>query len=95
MAAAAALMPAKSDFAIPAIVDFGLGKVHVETVSRDRMREIADCEPTDETPDGAWDTDLDTIYLGSWLRGAKLRRVFWHELVHAVIDLDYASVETR
>jgi len=81
--------------AIPPFVDFGLGKVTIERVSRVRMRQLDGGEVGDCTPDGLWDCDVDTIYIGDWLTGAKLRRVFWHEMIHAIIDMDYASVGSR
>lgn len=82
------------DWTPPARLDLWYGSIALRKIDRAAMRDLAGCDPGDETPDGCWDTDTETIYLGDWLRGAALRRVFWHEMVHAVIDMDYASVTT-
>lgn len=50
------------------------------------MREEAESEAGDPTPEGMWDDDLDTIFLGKWLSAKRKREVLFHELVHAVMD---------
>lgn len=85
-------MPGPLPTRLPRKVDLGLMLVHLERVSHAVMRSETDCDPDDETPDGAWmGVDDGRILLLKSLRGANLRRVFCHELKHALIDADYLS----
>jgi hypothetical protein len=84
----------RSDFAIPRKLNFGLATIDVRKVTRAEMREVCDLDPDDVEPEGAWVDEDDTIYLGAWLTGPRLRRVFWHEVKHCLVDLDWHSVDT-
>lgn len=84
-----------SDFRIPRKINFGLAVVTVKKVSRAEMRDILECEEDDEEPEGAWICEDDLILLGKWLTGAKLRRVFLHEILHCACDLEWAAAPTE
>jgi len=70
----------------PTFIDLRFVKIIVEVVPRTRMREEGECEPDDITPEGLWDFDTDTIYVGKWLSAMRKRQVLLHELVHAALD---------
>ena len=74
-------------------IDLGLGVIPIILVSPAQMRDHADCEEDDVTPNGLWDHDLEVIYIGKWLPWKEKRKVFWHELRHAVADLEYWGEE--
>lgn len=76
---------------LPRRLDLGLAAIQVRIVSRREMAEAADCESGDDPPDGLWDDEGGTIYVGRWLPAAQKRVVFWHEMKHAVNDADYWS----
>ncbi len=76
----------------PARIDLGLAVLQVVRVDAAGMAAEAECE-RDEAPEGLWDGE-DTIYLLNTLKGARLRRVYLHELKHALVDLDWAAVDT-
>lgn len=85
-------MPGPLPTRLPRKVDLGLLVVHLERVTEAQMREETDCDTDDCTPDGAWmGVDDCRILLLKSLRGAALRRVFFHELKHAIVDGDYLS----
>lgn len=70
-------------------VDLGVAVIQVEWVSDQAMRAETECEPDDPTPEGAWDTDTDRILLLDALKRKprRARKIYLHELVHAVNDL--------
>jgi Zn-dependent peptidase ImmA (M78 family) len=72
---------------LPTYVDFGFHKVRVERINEKRMREEAECEEEEPTPEGLWLTDLDTIYILKTLNRASQRYYLMHEMVHAALDL--------
>lgn len=74
---------------LKAKVDLGLGVIPIILVSPARMRELAECDADDVTPNGLWDDEHEVIYIGQWLPWKEKRKVFWHELRHAVADLEY------
>lgn len=71
---------------LPKKVDFGITIIHIELVDRKKMREEAECEEDEYTPEGLWDTDRDTVFVGKWLRKKRKREVLMHELAHACLD---------
>jgi hypothetical protein len=76
---------------LPRRLDLGLAVIQIRLVGKRELWEAADCEPGDVQPDGAWDADDGTIYVGRWLKAEQKRVVFWHEVKHAVNDADYWS----
>jgi Zn-dependent peptidase ImmA (M78 family) len=73
--------------ALPRKIDLGFWIIDVKYVGERRIREEAECEDDDETPDGAWQTEHDTIYVLRTLSAARKRYTICHELVHAMIDI--------
>lgn len=71
---------------LPKRLDLGLAYVHVKSVTKAQMREEAECDEEDVTPEGLWSDEDDTIYLGKWLSAKRKREVLFHELTHAVLD---------
>jgi Zn-dependent peptidase ImmA (M78 family) len=71
---------------LPTKIDLRFALIHVELVSRERMREEAECEDDEPTPEGLWDVDTDTVFVGKWLRSKRKREVMMHELAHACLD---------
>ena len=71
---------------LPKKVDFGIAVAHVELVSKAKMRELAECEEDDYTPEGLFDGDIDTVFVGGWLRKRRKREVLMHELAHFCLD---------
>ena len=51
------------------------------------MREEAECEEKELTPEGLWDSDVDTIYILKNLSRHKKRYYLMHESIHACLDL--------
>jgi Zn-dependent peptidase ImmA (M78 family) len=74
---------------LPRKIDFGLAVIYLRQVGARAMREEADCENDDPTPDGLWDAEADTIYLLRTLSLKRKREVLFHELVHAAVDNGY------
>ncbi len=74
-------------------IDLGVAIIHVEWVNEQMMRSETECEPYDITPEGAWDVDGDRILLHVQLRKKpkRARKIFLHELNHAVNDLYHAA----
>jgi Zn-dependent peptidase ImmA (M78 family) len=71
---------------LPYYVDFGIAKAKIELIDKRKMREEAECEEDDNTPEGLCDTDLDIVYVGNWLRKRRKREVLMHELAHFCLD---------
>jgi Zn-dependent peptidase ImmA (M78 family) len=71
---------------LPKRVDFGFAVCHIELMDKRRMRELAECEEDDNTPEGLFDGDMDTVYVGKWLRSRRKREAFMHELAHFCLD---------
>ena len=72
---------------LPQKIDLGFWVIDVRYVGEKRIREEVECEPDEETPEGAWCTDEDTIYILRSLSLARKRYVICHELIHAALDL--------
>lgn len=72
---------------LPNKLDLGLALIHIRLVAKGEMREEAECEEDDPTPEGLWADDEDTIFVGKWLSAKRKREVLFHELIHAAIDL--------
>jgi hypothetical protein len=72
---------------LPRKIDLCFVVVHIKYVQEKRMREEAECEDDDPTPEGMWDTDTDTIWVLKRQSRRKMRNVILHELVHAALDL--------
>jgi Zn-dependent peptidase ImmA (M78 family) len=70
----------------PRQIDLFVTIVQVRLVDKKVMREEAECEDDDNTPEGFWDGDNDTVYVGKWLRKKRRREVLMHELAHACLD---------
>lgn len=60
--------------------------VAIVYVDDKKMRDEAECQPDDPTPDGLWDSETRTIYVLRRLRKKRLRYVLIHEVLHAAID---------
>jgi Zn-dependent peptidase ImmA (M78 family) len=71
---------------LPDYIDLFLAKIKVELISHAQMRLEAECEEDHRTPEGLWDTDNETIFIGKWLRSHRKREVLMHELAHACLD---------
>ncbi len=72
---------------LPQKIDLGFWVITVHYVGEKRIREEGDCEPGDETPEGLWLTDDDTIYILRSLSLARKRYVLCHEMIHAMVDV--------
>jgi hypothetical protein len=70
----------------PKMIDLFVTVAHVRLVTKAEMRREAECEDDEYTPEGLWDGDLDTVYVGKWLRGKRRREVLMHELAHCCLD---------
>ena len=70
----------------PKHIDLGFVLIEVTLLGKKRMREEAECEDDEPTPEGLWDTDSDTVYIGRWLSAKRKREVLMHELAHACLD---------
>jgi Zn-dependent peptidase ImmA (M78 family) len=55
-------------------------------VDEPKMRDEADCDHEDLTPDGLWDDETRTIWIMQNLPTKRLRYVLAHELHHAIVD---------
>jgi hypothetical protein len=71
---------------LPRRIDFGLAVIHLRQVGVKEIREEADCEADDPTPDGLWDAAAETIFVLRRLSLKRKREVLFHELVHAAVD---------
>ena len=71
---------------LPKLIDFGICTATVELVDKKKMREEAECEEDDHTPEGLCDGDNDMVYIGNWLRKRRKREVLMHELAHFCLD---------
>ena len=71
---------------LPATIDLFCTIIYVKTVSKSEMREEAECDEDDSTPEGLYAGDQETVYIGSWLRRKRKREVLMHELAHACLD---------
>ncbi len=84
---------------IPRKIDLGTYTVTVTLINKKQMREEADCDDGDVTPEGLWDVELDTVYIGRWLSAKRKREVLFHELTHAMIDYreqgSHETLDTR
>lgn len=74
---------------LPKKVDFGIAVIHIQQVAVKEMREAADCEEDEITPDGCWVAEDDTIYILKKLPLKKKRTVLFHEMIHAAVDNEY------
>ena len=72
--------------AIPLTIDLRFAIIHITQLTKAAMREEAECDPDEYTPEGLWDVGEDTIYVGRWLSPTRKRQVLMHELVHAALD---------
>jgi len=70
----------------PKAIDLKFALIVVLVVGKKRMREEADCEAWEATPEGLWDTEEETVYVGKWLSAKRKREVLMHELAHACLD---------
>lgn len=75
----------------PEKIDLGFTVIKVVLVNRKQMAAEAECEIGD-APDGLWDSEIDTIFIGRWLNAKRKRHVLFHELVHAGVDNGYYNV---
>jgi Zn-dependent peptidase ImmA (M78 family) len=73
-------------FVVPKHIDFGFHRIWINVVDEETMREEADCEEGDSTPEGLWNTDLNIIFLLKTLSWRQMRYYLMHELVHACLD---------
>ncbi len=74
---------------LPKSINLFVTEVHVKLVNKEEMRDAADMDVNDEdlsTPEGLYDGDLETIFIGRWLRKKRRREVLMHELAHACLD---------
>lgn len=72
---------------LPECIDFGFHMVYIKEVGSEYMREEAECESDELTPEALWDTDHDMILILENLPTRKKRYYLMHELVHACLDL--------
>jgi Zn-dependent peptidase ImmA (M78 family) len=72
---------------LPKYIRFGFHQILVEQVTEEFMREEADCEDDEETPEGLWATDVDTVFILKNLSRHKKRYYLMHECIHACLDL--------
>lgn len=70
----------------PTKIDLFVQIIQVKLVDKKTMREEAECEDDDSTPEGLWDGDNETVYVGKWLRRKRRYEVLMHELAHACLD---------
>lgn len=74
---------------LPHRIDFGVAVIPIRQVGKREMREIAECDEDDVTPDGLWDGDDGVIYLLKTAPNRQKREVLFHEIVHAANDHTY------
>ena len=72
---------------VPKYIKFGFHQILVEQVSEEFMRVESECEPDEITPEGLWDSDVDTLYLLKNLSRKRKRYYLMHECIHACLDL--------
>ena len=72
--------------ALPKKIDLAFWRIDIKYVGEKRMREESDCDPSDHTPDGLWDSENDSIYILRTLSLARKRYIICHELIHAMVD---------
>ena len=70
----------------PETIDLFATIINVELVSRTKMRDISECDDDDYTPEGLYDGDVETVYVGKWLKNKRKMSVLMHELAHACLD---------
>ena len=68
-------------------IDLGFDMIEVSTLSDAEMRDEADCDSSEMTPDGLWIAETKTIYLRAGLSARAARKTLLHELGHAAWDL--------
>lgn len=71
---------------IPSFIDLRFVRIEVKLVTRSEMREEAEAEDDESTPEGLWHGDTETVYIGKWLSSKRKREVLMHELAHACLD---------
>jgi Zn-dependent peptidase ImmA (M78 family) len=71
---------------LPKSINLFVTEVHVKLMTKVQMREEAECEDDHTTPEGLYDGDVETIYIGRWLRRKRRREILMHELAHACLD---------
>lgn len=73
---------------LPKYIDLGVTRIPIRLVKRSEMRAEAECSEGTE-PNGLWDDDTETIFIGRWLSKRDKQEVLLHEVIHAVNDVDY------
>jgi len=71
---------------LPKSINLFVTEVQVTLLNKTQMREEAECEEDHVTPEGLYDGDMETIYIGRWLRRKRRREILMHELAHACLD---------
>ena len=72
---------------VPKSIDFGFHHIEIEMITEAKMRDEAECQEGEYTPEGLWDTDLETIFLLKGLGRKRTRYYLMHEMVHASLDM--------
>ena len=70
----------------PTYIDLRFVRIKVELLNKKRMREECEAEDDEATPEGLWDTETETVFVGKWLNAKRRREVLMHELAHACLD---------
>lgn len=70
-------------------LDLGVQIVHVVWLTEAAMRDEAECDEDEDTPDGLWDDEGMRILLHKRLIKTPryARQIYLHEIGHAALDL--------
>lgn len=75
---------------LPKYVHYPFGyRIRVVLTDEAGIREAAECDGDDDTPDGVWDVETKTIFVLQALPIRRQRYVLGHEMRHALADWEH------
>lgn len=79
---------------LPAQIELPFGyRIAVREVGEKELRDAAECEAGDDTPDGCWDSETRTIYVDRSLPRRRSRYILAHEFGHAFLDWQHFCLD--